>query len=197
MANSTYNKTEMNRLQRILRRLTTKRMKIPYKVVFYLLFIFAILLSFLFYFSLLGCDSQAARLIQILTGLAIAATAVIALSNADLPKSKIQSQVKAYIAPNNTGEETYHKKELSDELQEFYRKCSDTFKSYRVQFKITNTSSFNWINPVVTFRLPIKGQVPNRDNRPKTITDPVYTIKKYRSNTFNTQTNVRLLEMIE
>jgi len=46
----------------------------------------ALVLVILSYLSWLGCDPQAGRSIQILTGLAVAVTAVIALSNTDAPE---------------------------------------------------------------------------------------------------------------
>ncbi len=194
MKNEIHNRIRMKSLQRILELLPPKRMKISYKVVFYLLFVFAILLSISSYFSLLGCDSQAARLIQILTGLAIAITAVIALSAADPKIKKINADIEHFIAEGRAaGKETYLKKDLSDELKEFYKNCSESLTSYRVQFKITNTSNFDWVKPVVTFWLPDEKrhpQGPQQDGKS-------WTTLAYRSNTYNTQVDLKTLEMVD
>jgi hypothetical protein len=130
-------------------------MKPLYKKLILVLFIGAIILIVFSYVSLLGCDSQAARLIQILSGLAVAVAAVIALSNADIPKKKVNVTVeKVYI-----DDERVVKESELDGLKKFYKKFPVT--SYRVHLKIKNKSGFDLKNPVLTFaQLPKEKQPP-------------------------------------
>jgi hypothetical protein len=168
-------------------------MRPRYRIILLIVLGGAVTVIVLSYLSLLGCDSQAVRLIQILTGLAIATAAIVALSNTDPSVRKINAQVKPYIAPQDTGKETYHKAELSDELKKFYAKFPDPFDSYKVQFEITNNSDFDWVKPVATFWLPVGKQAPDKDNR----SNPEYAIRQYRSNTFNTKIDLKMLEMVD
>jgi len=152
-----------NYTQKILAFLPPRKMKAPYKILICLLFAGALVLAILSYFSWLGCDAQAARLIQIGTALAIAITAIIALSNADLPKQKIKAQVERYITNKiENWKITYPKEEIAGELSKFFSNCSQPIISYKVQFKIINVSKFDWVKPVVTFWLPVEKQHPQK-----------------------------------
>lgn len=207
-----HNNAKIAGLQRILGFLPPKKMKTSYKRVFYLLFTFAIVLSILSYFSLLGCDFQAASLIEILTGLAIAVTAVIALSNADLPKEKVKVDIQTYITKDTENwQETYEKKDLKPDLCKFFTNCRDPIKSYKVQFEIKNISNFDWVKPVITFRLPTDRQAPDTEEKKIIIqchngqVKPVpsdegnhkYTIRRYHSNAFNPLAGGQVLEMVD
>lgn len=152
------NNIKLGWLQKKLEFLPPKKMKISYKVVFYLLFVFAILLSFMSCFSLLGCDSKADRLIQILTGLAIAVAAVVALSSTDPKKETVKISIeKPYIIDGE--KEIYDEHELHKSIKSYYKKFPVI--SYRVHFKVKNISEFDLKNPVITFnKLPIEKQRP-------------------------------------
>ena len=170
------------------------KLKPIYRKVICGLFAGALVLGILSYLSWLGCDSQAARLIQIVTALAIAVTTVIALSNADLPKEKVKADIQPYITKGSEKwEETYQKKDLKPDLCRFFDNCPDPIKSYKVQFKITNTSNFDWVEPVVTFWLPVEKQHPQK----KEEQDILYSSLSYNSNTYNTPVAVRKLQMVD
>ncbi len=145
------------------------------------------------YSGLLGCDSQAERLIEILGTCAVAITVIVALSATNPAVKKIKASVEAYIAPQDSGEKIYNKADLSGELKDFYNRCPDPFKSYRIQFKITNTSGFDWVKPTVTFWLPAEKQAPGKDRED----NRTYTVRQYRSNTFNTKVDLKMLEMVD
>jgi hypothetical protein len=168
------------------------KMQKRYKIIICVLCITALVLTILSYLSWLGCNSQAARLIQILTALAIAVTAVIALSCADLPKQQVKGDIEPYITKDTTDWEVTHPKgNMTDELKQFFVNCSDPVISYKVQFKITNTSDFDWVKPVVTFWLPFEKQHPRKDKK------NIWSSFGYHSNTYNTQVDLRILEMVD
>lgn len=190
-----------------------RNMKWQYKTVFVILFISAVGLIFLSYFSLLGFDSQAERLIQILTGLAIAITATIALSNADRSPLQVKVNIhEPYIDTtfhrwkvcyrDNSDEEHTAKNEdehkqhverikLTNEQKDFYRNCTKPIRSYVVQLRMTNKSGFCLNKPVVTFWIPVEKQTPmeKRDEQ-----DPLFEL---RSNLYNSQADLRTLEMAQ
>lgn len=192
--------------------LSNFRMKeIYWKIIFCIVSV-AISLTILSYLSLLGCDSQAVRLIEILTGLAIAVTAVIALSNADLPKEKVKVDIQTYITKDTEDYElTYEKKDLKPDLCKFFTNCRYPIKSYKVQFEIKNISNFDWVKPVITFRLPTDRKAPDTEEKKIIIQyhngqlKPVpleegnykYTTRQYHSNAFNPLAGGQLLEMVD
>ncbi|MBN2272654.1 MAG: hypothetical protein JXN61_18720 [Sedimentisphaerales bacterium] len=172
-----------------------KRMKNLYKAVGCAMIMGAGILIFLSYHSLLGCDSQAERLIQILTGLAVAITALVAVSVADPKKDRVQAVVtKPYVIPNiKNWKETYPKNELTGMAAEFFANFADPITSYKVQFKIENTSSFDWANPIVTFWLPPEKQHPQKKEKEEGNT---YSELSYNSSIYNVQGDVRKFEMV-
>jgi hypothetical protein len=133
--------------------------------------------------------------VQMFSALAIAVTAVIALSNSDPPKKKIKVKVRPYITRETENWEVkYPKKELTPELSEYYKDWPDPIESYKVQFEMTNESDFDLVDPVVTFRLPVENQAPDKKEKESTC---YYDIRQYRSNTFNTRVDLKVLEMVD
>lgn len=169
-------------------------MKTKYKIIIIALIVAAFVLAVLSYLSRLGSDSQAERLIYILTALAIAVTAVIALSSTDVPKKQVKASIKPYITRNiENWKIPYEKEKLTNEVKDFFVKCPEPITSHKVQFKITNTSGFDWVNPVVTFWLPVAKRHPQK----KEEHDKIYSTLSYNSNTYNTPTDVRKLDMVD
>jgi hypothetical protein len=166
-------------------------MKNGYKGILYVVLLAAVVLIVLSYFSLLGCDLQASRLIQIFSASAILVTAVIALSNADPPRKQVTVDIEPYITTLAKNWRTiYEEDKLTPEVQAFFANCPKPVTSYKVQFKITNASHFDWVNPVVTFWLPTEKQHPRGDDAP-------YSSLGYHSNTYNAPTDVKTLEMVD
>jgi len=188
MKTGSHNNAERGVLQRILGFLPPPKMKTSYKRVFYLLFAFAIILSILSYFSLLGSDSQAARLIQILSGLAVAVTAVIALSNADHRKAVVEVNIERSFSTRTE----HYKKDMSDELKDAYKDYPDPLNSYRVQFKMTNTSGFTLVKPNVAFRVPLDRKHPHRD-----ADGQPWSRRTFNSNLYNSIEELRMLEFAD
>lgn len=120
--------------------------------------------------------------------------AVIALSTADPKTKKIDANIETKITDKiKNWKITYPKTELTTELREFFKNCDEPITSHKVQFKITNTSKFDWIKPVVTFLLPVEKQHPQKINEQ----DQCYSSLSYNSNTHNTQTDIKTLQMID
>ena len=142
--------------KKILAFLPPQKMKPGYKIILYLLFCVAIILISLSYLSWLGCDTQAARLIQILTGLSIAVTAIIALSNTDPRRDSIKVCISKL--PILDDKQSWGKNQLSRDLQSTFG--GFPVNSHRVHFKMNNTSGFDLIKPVFTFKLPLEKRPP-------------------------------------
>lgn len=136
-----------------------RNMKWQYKVVLVILFVGAVMLILLSYASLLGCNSQAERLIQILSALAVGAAVVVALSATDTKKNRISVVIDKPLIDE---ERSQTEKELSDDLKQYY----DSFpvRSFRVHFRMTNKSGVELKTPIFTFRVPFKRQPPNVKN---------------------------------
>jgi len=182
MNNTADDNSIMSKLWKYFERLPPKRMKNPYKVVFYGLIVGAIILVYCSYSSWLGCDPQAERLIQILTGLAVAITALIAVSSADPKKDRVEAVVEPPHVTRDiyNWKTTYRKDELSGRAAARFAKWPDPIISYKVQFKITNTSSFDWAN-----------QKKEKEE------ENTYSELSYNSSIYNVQGDVRKFEMVD
>jgi hypothetical protein len=154
--------------------------------VLVLLLVGGVILIFLSYLSLLGCDSQAARLIQTLSGLAIAATAIIALSGTD-PKRRVVSVVIS--SPYVDEEGIYPKDKMSKELKVYYKDFSDPIRSHQVHFRITNNSNFTLNRPTLTFRIPVEKKHPNKHER-----EEIWHLRNFNSNLYNSREELRIFE---
>ncbi len=165
-----------------------RNMKFRYKFSLFILFVGAITLIFLSYFSFLGCDTQASRLIQILTALAIAVTAVIALSGTDPKKSKVKVRIECSV----DDERIHYKSEMSDGIEKKYDSFPDPVKSHRVQFKMTNNSGFTLKKPILTFRVPIRKKHPHRLSKNKP-----WSVYTFNSNLYNYRAELRMLEFAD
>jgi len=173
---------------KILEVLPPRTMKNGYKTILYILFIVVVFLIVLSYFSLLGCDSQAARLIQILSTLVVAFTAMIALSATD-PK---KDTVKIKIEPSFAQKTEHRKDEMSDELKHHYEDFPDPVESYRVQFKIDNISGFTLIKPNFAFRVPLNRKHPHRLEGEK-----LWSRLSFNSNLYNSTQELFMLEFAD
>ncbi len=152
MNNTADKNSIMSKLRKSFERLPLKRMKNPHKVVFYLLFFAAIVLGCFSYLSWLGCDPQAERLIQILTGLAVAITALVAVSTADPKRDKVNVIVEKVYADD----------------KKIWKSAEPSKKSngncdviaYRIHFKIKNVGC-DLKQPIITFEVPAAKQPPS------------------------------------
>jgi len=127
--------------------------------------------------------------------LAALLAAVIALSAADPKKKKVKAHVdNPYITKCiENWEITYPTEELNEKLEEWFENCRKPITSHKVQFRITNTSDFDWVKPVVTFWLPIGKQHPQKKNE----SNQHYSTLSYNSNTYNAPADVRTLQMVD
>lgn len=152
-----------------------------------LIFIFVVFECFVV-FSPLGEFSRFENIIQS-AGIFIALlAAVIALAIADPEKKSVNVKIETSIDNVNIG--MYPKNELSDNLKETYQNYPDPVKSYKVLFKITNTSGFTLEKPTLTFRLPLQKQHPRKVGQ-------IYSGRTFNSNIFNSQQELRLLEFAD
>jgi hypothetical protein len=102
----------------------------------------------------------------------------------DSKRESVKAKIDTTVGKTTIGE--YRKNELPDEIRKYYENAPDIIKSYRVQFKITNTSGFTLRQPTLTFKLPADRQHPHKVNG-------AY-IRSFNSNLFNSQTEIRMLE---
>jgi hypothetical protein len=107
-----------------------------------------------------GDNSHLGNVIQSLGVFVALFAAVIALAGADPAKLSVKFELETFI--DQKGIDEYRKNKLSDELKKFYEKFPDPFFSYKVNFKVTNTSGFTWKNPNLTFRLPMSNSHPDK-----------------------------------
>jgi hypothetical protein len=140
-------------------------------------------------------DSSFGRIVKnaniFVPSLAALLAAVIALSAADPKTKKLKAHIETYITDKiENWKILYPKKELTTELRDFFKNCDEPITSHKVQFKITNTSNFDWVKPVVTFWLPVEKQHPQKKEQ-------IYSSLSYNSNTYNTPANVKRLQMID
>lgn len=135
--------------------------------------------------SNLPCDTKISNAIQLIAAIAALMAAVTALLISE-PKKK---QVKVNIASeiNTTHSETYNYNEFPDFMKLLYSTSSMPIKSHQVYFKISNISGFTLIKPTLAFRLPKTKMHPSK-------VGDSYT-HDFRSNLFNSQTELRMLEL--
>jgi hypothetical protein len=107
--------------------------------------------------------------------------AIIALSAADPEKLSVKFEIEHYVEKDDIAE--YDKGKLSIETGKFYEGYPDPFKSYKVNFKIINTSGFTWKHPTLTFRLLISNLHPKDD----------YSWQAFNSKIYNSSEDFRRL----
>lgn len=167
-------------------------MKTKYLVIIGVLIIVAVVFELLVFFSPLGEYFRLENAIQSAGIFVALLVAVIALSAADPKKKRIRAKIEHFLDKNDQETIYEHSKaDLSNDLKKAYQHFPDPIKSYRVQFKVTNTSGFTWKKPTLTFRLPLeKGHPPTEGNKP-------YSKRTFNSNLFNSQRELRLLEFAD
>lgn len=131
----------------------------------------------------LGDNERLSKGIAALGSFIALIAAVIALSNADPKKLFIKFKISSIIDETEPWAE-YRKEKLSNELKEFFKEAPDPFYSFKVNFKITNTSGITWKHPTITFRLPISNEHPRDD----------YSGLAFNSNMYNSTVEVRFLQ---
>lgn len=141
-------------------------MKYRYLAILAILFVFALVFAYITISTQIGDNSRLGNVIQSLGVFAALFAAVIALAGADPAKLSVKFELETAI--DNEGIDEYNKNNLSDNLKKLYEKYPDPFKSYKINFKITNTSGSTWKNPNLTFRLPMRNSHPDKDNRERT-----------------------------
>lgn len=137
-------------------------MKKIYLALLILLLILALSFGYTVMSTPIGDNSRLGNGIQSLGVFAALFAAVIALAGADPAKLSVKFELETFI--DKEGIEEYNKNELSDNLIKNYEDYPDPFYSYKVNFKITNTSGFTWKNPNLTFRLPMSNSHPDKSN---------------------------------
>jgi hypothetical protein len=105
-------------------------------------------------------------------------TAIIALGTADRKRKQVNIKIEPSI--NLKQSATYHKNQMKQNLSELYKDLPETFKSYQVNFRMTNDSGFSLEKPTLTFTLPYEKQHPY-----KAEDQTMYEIRSFNSNTYN------------
>ena len=132
--------------------------------------------------------SNIGNVVQVVGTLAVLITVIVALAIADPPRKKVKAEVKAHISSAEIHK--YPKDELSELLKRVYQDHPNPFTSRKVEFEITNTSDFDWVKPVLTFRLPLKKLHP----KDKKEGQRHYTELTFNSNMFSSQRELHWLE---
>jgi hypothetical protein len=125
--------------------------------------------------------------------LAALLAAVIALSAADPKKNKVKIEIEEpYIADKE--KEVYEEGELDNNVKACYEKFPVT--SYRVHFRMKNTSGFDLKNPVFTFnKLPIEKQRPYSEtgNKPYSTRHFTFSIVRTDKRSHSLEVDKKLL----
>lgn len=166
-------------------------MKRAYKVAVLVIAIFVAGVVSISVFSGGGTLIQrvAASTSALIPSLAALLAVTIALSNGDPPRIQVNVRVEPYITTGTKNWRVLHKEEeLTEEQKGFYAVCPKPIASYKVQYRMTNNSGSVLKNPVLMFWLPLSKQAPGEGNGA-----PL----RYRSNTYNSPVELRILEMID
>lgn len=119
-----------------------------------------------------------------LTGVFVALfTGVLAISISDKRPCNIEFDLKVF-GNNTKGKSDYNLSNLSEEIRPHFSNFGDNFSSYKVNFKITNTSNFVLKKPTVTIKIPTKVKHPSKDMNNLEV----------RSNMFNSPLSLQSLE---
>lgn len=172
-------------------------MKTRYLILICILFAITIGFVILLFYSPLGEHPRLEKVIHSMGLFVALIAAIIALATADRKIRVAKVKIEQFIDRKNI--ETYDKNTLSDELIRFFQNSSDPVESYRVQFKMTNISGFTLKNPTLTFRLPLQKQHPQKIPRrgPDKPLFEKFSVLNFRSNLFNSQTGLRVLEFAD
>lgn len=136
-------------------------------------------------------SSRIENVIQV-AGIFVALLAsVIALASADPQKKPAKARISVSVNKSDNLINRHPKARLSGDLLEAYQGFPDPVESHRVQFEITNVSGFTLKKPTVTFRLPLDKQHPSA--KPSEVS----TERTFRSNLYNSQSDLRLLEFAD
>jgi hypothetical protein len=163
-------------------------MKRTYRIVIYLIAMLITGVVLILVFSREGCLVQrvTASASMLIPSLAALLAVTIALSNGDPPRARVSIKVEPYITTETENWRVLHKEEeLAKEQKDFYGACPKPIVSYKVQYRMTNNTGSVLRNPVATFWLPLSKQAPNG------------TTLGYRSNTYNSPVELRILEMVD
>ncbi len=137
-------------------------MKNRYIAILIMLIVCAVMFEYVVLSTQIDDNSRVGNAIQSMSVFTALFAAVIALAGADPAKLSVKFELETSI--DKEGSEEYSKDKLSDNLKKYYEEFPDPFKSYKVNFKVTNTSGFTWKNPNLTFRLPMSNSHPDVAN---------------------------------
>lgn len=165
-------------------------MKKKYLLIIIFLILIAVGFEYLVLFTNVGKYSVLEKAIQSAGIFVALLAAVIALSTSDPKKKSVNIDIELSADRGNIS--TYPKNELSEELRDFYKDLHDPIKSYRVQFKMKNTSGFTLNKPTLTFRLPLQMEHPREGKK-----NNVYFNHTFNSNLYNSRENLRVLEFAD
>ena len=170
------------------------------KCIYLIVIILLILGAAVFIYSVLGTPlGENTRLEKVIQGMSVFVAllmAVIALAIADPRKGQVNVEIEPFVDKKH--EEEYHKDKMSKSLCQDYKDFDNPVKSYRVQFKMVNTSGFDLMKPIFTFRLPRERKHPEQPERKsgtiRTGDEPSYTSRGFHSNIYNSPSELRILE---
>lgn len=164
-------------------------MKIRYIVAITILILLGIVFEVLVIYSKVGEFSRLERIIQSAGIFVALLAAIIALSATDRKKKTVRVRIVPSIDKASINQYAHDK--LTSELQQFYNKFPDPIESYRVQFKMTNTSGFTLKKPSLSFGLPLQKR------HPAELEQRLHRICTFNSNLYNSQEELRLLEFAD
>ena len=110
-------------------------------------------------------------------------TGLLAVSISDKKQQIINFTVKIF-ANKTKGKTTYQTANLPFDIRSNFQQCGSDFSSYKVYFKITNTSKFALKKPTVTLKIPNSVKHPSQDLKSIEI----------RSNLYNSISSLQALE---
>jgi hypothetical protein len=156
-----------------------KKMKTFYKISFLLILLIYLALLLIF---VLKCY-EIGEILELSAIFVALFTGVLAVGISDKKNNKIDYNVKVF-GNKIKDRETYDLSALSGLIKSNFAKYGDTFYSYKVNFKITNSSDFVLKKPTITIKVPVDVKHPSQD----------YKTIEIRSNMFNSPDSLQALE---
>lgn len=143
--------------------------------------------------SPIGVHPRLEKVIQVVAVSVALITAVVAVASTDPPKKNVKAEIELSVDERREHSKQNMTKELKDQFEGF----DDPVESYRVQFRILNTSGFSLKKPTLTFRLPLDRQHPNKPSAKKEVDGAdslLYSRCSFNSNLYNSEEELRMLQ---
>ena len=125
-------------------------------------------------------NSNIDRAIQIGVILAAIYASIIALITAASGLDPKPKQINSIISVKEADDEKiYYKKDMSDEVKNYFKAYPDKIFSYKFHFVVKNESDFDLKKPTITIRIPSNRKFPYNKKNSSQLTERVITTNLY------------------